>query len=185
MDMNLGDTQLILSECKRAGLSVKHTAYVLATAKWETNHTMKPVREAYWLSEDWRRKNLRYYPWYGRGYVQLTWKENYIAAGRKLSMDLTTDPDVVMKPTTAAKILVQGMRGGWFTAKKMSDYTNYEDMRRVVNGTDKAKAIADIARQYEAVLVGSDRPVAKPVASSGLLQSFFAFLARIFGGAPK
>lgn len=57
IDMNLGDTQLILSECKRAGLSVKHTAYVLATAKWETNHTMKPVREAYWLSEDWRRKN--------------------------------------------------------------------------------------------------------------------------------
>lgn len=119
--------------------------------------------------------------------MQLTWKENYQAAGRKLGMDLTTDPDVVMKPTTAAKILVQGMRGGWFTTKKMSDYANYEDMRRVVNGTDKAKSIADIARQYEVVLVGSDRPAPKPAADGapGLLQSFFAFLARIFGGAPK
>lgn len=163
MDMNLGDTQLILSHCRRAGLSIKHTAYVLATAKWETNHTMKPVREAYWLSEEWRKKNLRYYPWYGRGYVQLTWQENYIAAGRKLGLDLTSDPDEVMKPQTAARILVEGCKGGWFTTKKLSDYATYEDMRRVVNGTDKAKQIADIARQYEAVLVGGARPAEKPV----------------------
>ena len=49
-------------------------AYGLATAWWETNKTMQPVREAYWLSEAWRKPNLRYYPHYGRGYVQLTWK---------------------------------------------------------------------------------------------------------------
>src|SRR5262245_52855014 len=32
-------------------------AYCLATAKWETAGTMQPVREAFWLSEEWRRQN--------------------------------------------------------------------------------------------------------------------------------
>ena len=77
VDWHLGDTQLILNECRKEGLSDRHTAYVLATAYHETAHTMKPVREAFWLSEGWRRDNLRYYPWYGRGYAQLTWRRNY------------------------------------------------------------------------------------------------------------
>jgi hypothetical protein len=48
-------------------------AYVLATTQWETAQTFKPVREAFWKDEEWRRVNLaRYYPYYGRGFVQLT-----------------------------------------------------------------------------------------------------------------
>lgn len=190
MAVNLthGDTQLILKECRDRGLSKQHTAYVLATAKWETAHTMKPVKEAYWLSESWRKANLRYYPWYGRGYVQLTWRENYVNAGKKIGLDLTTDPDVVMQPRVAAMILVRGMKEGWFTRKKMADYATYEDMRRVVNGTDKRAEIAAIARQYEAILpdVSSDRPVAKPVGSTGggigvLLAAIVAAVAAYLG----
>src|SRR5438045_92240 len=52
-------------------------AYGLATAWHETAAQMQPVREAYWLSEDWRKANLRYFPWYGRGFVQITWQANY------------------------------------------------------------------------------------------------------------
>ena len=37
----------------------------------------------------------RYAPWYGRGPIQLTWKENYAAAGKYLGLSLTADPDVV------------------------------------------------------------------------------------------
>ena len=66
IDMDLGDTRLILSACMQQGLLRNQAAYVLATAYWETNRTMKPVEEAYWLSEEWRRKNLRYYPWHGQ-----------------------------------------------------------------------------------------------------------------------
>lgn len=152
MDLNLGDTQLILKESARQGLSKAHTAYVLATAYWETNRTMKPVREAYWLSEAWRKDNLRYYPWYGRGYVQLTWEANYKLASQKTGVDLTTNPDNAMDSGVAAKVLVLGCKEGWFTGKKLSDYSTYEDMRRVVNGTDRAKDIADLARQYETKL---------------------------------
>lgn len=148
MDWALGDTKLILKECRKAGLSDKHTAYVLATAYHETAHTMKPVREAFWLSEEWRRANLRYYPWYGRGYVQLTWRRNYEHAGAALGLDLTSDADAVMRPVVAAKILVRGMSEGWFTGKSMGDYVTFYGMRRVVNGTDKASLIAGHAQEY-------------------------------------
>ena len=38
-------------------------------------------REAYWLSEAWRRRISGDFPYYGRGLIQITWKENYKKAG--------------------------------------------------------------------------------------------------------
>lgn len=181
MDFNLGDTQLIIQESVRQGLSKAHTAYVLATAYWETNHTMKPVREAYWLSEAWRKANLRYYPWYGRGYVQLTWEVNYVKAGKQLGLDLTTNPDRVMEPSIAAKVLVVGCKEGWFTGKKLSDFSSYEDMRRVVNGTDKAKEIADLARQYEQQLTEKGGAAGGSLSTSPFML-IWDLLKKLFGG---
>lgn len=136
-------------------------AYGLATAWHETNHTMEPVREAYWLDEDWRRRNLtKYYPWYGRGYVQLTWEKNYRYADEKLGLGgaLITDRELAMRPDIAAKILVSGMESGWFTTKKLSDFlgdgtiANYGQARRIINGQDKAADIARQAQDFEAAL---------------------------------
>ncbi len=157
VNTKLGDTQLILTQCQRQGLLRNQAAYVLATAWWETAHTMRPVREAFWLSEDWRKANLRYYPWYGRGYVQLTWHSNYAKAERILNTDLTSDPDAVMQPDVAAQILVRGCKEGWFTDHKLGDFltarkSDYVGARRVINGTDKAHAIAELARDYEDAL---------------------------------
>jgi hypothetical protein len=45
MNLNLGDTRLIIDACKSAGLLRNQAAYVPATAYWETARTMKPVRE--------------------------------------------------------------------------------------------------------------------------------------------
>lgn len=152
IDLTLGDTQIIIDECKEYGCSIEQTAYILATAKWETNHTMKPVEEAYWLSEDWRRKNLRYYPWHGRGYVQLTWERNYKKAKEETGVDLVFNPDAAMYPDVAAKILVIGSMQGWFTGKKLTDYineaVNFQGARRVINGTDRAGKIAALAYDY-------------------------------------
>jgi hypothetical protein len=138
------------------GFDQQQLAYMLATSEWETAHKHEPVREAFWLSESWRRNNLRYYPWYGRGYVQLTWKENYVRAQSKLGLGtlLTDDPDMAMEPSIAAKIMVMGMAEGWFTGKKLSDYIgrgkkDYRNARRIINGTDKSKKIAAIAEEYE------------------------------------
>lgn len=158
MDMGLGDTQLILKECKAKNILRNQAAYILATAYWETARTMKPVREAFWMSEQWRKEKLRYYPWYGRGYVQLTWKQNYQRAGKELGVDLTTDADVAMQPDIAARVLVRGVMFGWFTGKALPQYVNlqtsdFHEARRVVNGIDRAKEIADIARDYDAALL--------------------------------
>lgn len=161
MDLELGDTRLILEECKKHNLIKEQVAYILATAYWETARTMKPVVEAYWLSEGWRKRNLRYYPYYGRGYVQLTWKDNYERAGKKLKTDFIKYPGLLETAEYAAPILVIGMKEGWFTGKKLSDYLrigylDYKGARRIVNGTDKDDIIAGIAKDYEDVLVESD-----------------------------
>jgi len=158
VDFELGHTKLIVTTCMRYGLLRNQAAYVLATAYWETARTMEPVREAFWLSEDWRQQNLRYFPWYGRGFVQITWERNYHKAGAELGVDLTTDPDAVMDPAVSAEILVLGSLEGWFTGKKLADYitlkhSNYRGARRVINGTDKASVIAEIAREYEEALL--------------------------------
>jgi putative chitinase len=190
INLELGDTRLIRQECARVGLSRAATAYVLATAWHETAHTMRPVEEAFWLSDAWRRRNLRYYPWHGRGYVQLTWRENYERAAKHLGIDLTTDPRAAMEPATAAKILVAGMKEGWFTGKKLSDYitayaADYAAARRIVNGTDKAHAIAGIAEDYEAALTadGKVAPVPSQNPSLGFWASIIAAFRSLFKGA--
>jgi putative chitinase len=185
-DLHLGDSQLILKECKLAGLLRNQAAYVMATAWWETAHTVEPVKEAYWVknAEAWRKKNLRYYPWYGRGYVQLTWERNYIHAGKQLGLDLTTNPESVMVPDVSAQILVTGSLEGWFTGKKLGDYitlskSDFKGARRIINGTDKASAIAAIARAYDTALKAEGYGMEAPAPSSpvhwlvALLQSFF------------
>src|SRR5690554_4483420 len=157
---------LIINVCKDNGLLRNEAAYVLATTEWETNRTFEPVKEAYWLSENWRKSNLRYYPWYGRGFVQLTWETNYIKAGQKLGLDLTTNPDRVMDPSVAAQILVRGMKEGWFTGKKLSDYidlqrSDFYNARRIVNGLDKAKEIEALAKKYNKELLKAGYGVSK------------------------
>ena len=151
--------EAILNELACYDLSAQEKAYMLATAYHETKYTMQPVREAYWLSEAWRKKNLRYYPHYGRGYVQLTWPFNYERADRELGLNgaLVANLDLAMQPDIAAKIMIYGMREGWFTNKKLSDYikngkADYVGARRIINGTDDARLIAGYAEKFEKAL---------------------------------
>lgn len=149
-----GTIEAISAQCRDHGIGLDtQIAYVLATTQWETNQTFQPVREAYWLSEAWRKKNLRYYPYYGRGYVQLTWKNNYEKYSHMLGVDLVGDPDKAMKPGIALFVLVHGFKTGAFTGRKISDYINshqadFIGARRCINGTDKAHAIADLAKSF-------------------------------------
>jgi hypothetical protein len=198
MNLDLGDTRLIIDTARKAGLYRNQLAYVLATAYWETANTMEPVEEAFWMSDAWRAKNLRYYPWHGRGYVQLTWERNYLRAGKALDVDLISDPDLARDPQIAAPILVTGMVEGWFTGKRLDQYitlqkSDYVGARRIVNGTDRAAQIADIARRYEAALLdaGYGVDVRPPAPKSTIITStggrdwlaaLLAALKSIFGG---
>lgn len=160
MDLNLGHTQKLITAAHACGYLRNQCAYLLATSFLETGYTMEPVREAYWVknAEAWRKKHLRYYPHYGRGFVQLTWDYNYERAAKELNIpELCTNLDLALDPEIAAKIAVLGMQEGWFTGKKLSDYmtlktSRFYDARRIINGLDQASKIADFAKQYDAAL---------------------------------
>jgi len=153
--LDKGDTRLILETCKKHKLLRNQTAYVLATAYWETARTMKPVRE---YGGERYLKSKKYYPYVGMGYVQLTWLFNYKWASDLLGVDFVKHPRKLLEPKHSAEIIVIGMKTGAFTKKKLSDYitlkdSDYISARRIVNGTDKAREIADLATDYEALLL--------------------------------
>ena len=140
-------------------LPLSWMAYVLATAYHETGKIMQGVKEGFNLSDAWRQKNLRYYPWYGRGLVQLTWEKNYQAAGELIGENLIAVPDRALDLTIGVKILVEGMLTGLFTGKKLRDYlpneptrVQYAAARRIINGTDKADLIAGYAIEFAKAL---------------------------------
>jgi len=161
------------------GAPLAWTAYALATAYHETASTMLPIKEyggpTYFTrmyDVSGARPQLAVkngntcvgdgIKYCGRGYVQLTWKNNYRRAGEEIGVDLVRLPDKALEPENAAKIMRKGMEEGWFTGKKFSDYlpsvgtaTNgrYALARYIINGSDKAMQIAAHAKKFEAALV--------------------------------
>jgi putative chitinase len=157
----------------------RHASYMLATVAWETARTFEPIDErggdAYF--------NKRYGPqtrvgkrlgnmvagdgarYHGRGYVQLTGRANYERAGRQLDADLVGRPELAKDPGAAYRIMSEGMRAGWFTGKKLTDYiagakVDYRNARRIINGLDRADEIAELARDFEAALRAGYEPPA-------------------------
>lgn len=142
-------------------------AYMLATTFHETGQTMMPIRE--WgkgKKHAYGRKlkmNRRPYSkpnkiYYGRGYVQLTWYENYDKMGRLLGVDLLNNPELALNGKIAAQIMFEGMTKGDsnfgdFTGKCLEMYfNNTKDdpyrARRIINGMDKAKTITGYHKKF-------------------------------------
>lgn len=143
---------------------VRHTAYALATVWHETAYSMQPVEECYYLGSRAKvraaQKKLRYFPHFGRGYVQLTWGKNYEKAGKKLGVDLVADPGLALDPVIAFKVMTFGMFEGWFTGVKLKNFIHgdkcdYVNARKIINGLDKAGVIAGYARSFEKILKSS------------------------------
>lgn len=156
----------------RGVVDERQLAYVLGTAFHETAATMRPIREigcgrgrAYGKRDPQTGKT-----YYGRGYVQITWKANYARLGERLGVDLVAEPDRALEPGIAAAILYEGMTQGLFTGRRLAEFfdgarADWEGARRIVNGTDRAGLVADHARAFHAALVASRRPGARPAAA--------------------
>ncbi len=160
------------------GADIRHLAYAMATAWHETAMTMEPITERGGTSyfeglydshrgntkgrRDLSRKMGNIDPgdgvkYRGRGYVQLTWRNNYRLAGDQLGIDLEGSPELACKTEVAYLVLTRGLREGWFTGRKISDYltatkTDYIGARACVNGTDHAVDIAAYAIHFERAL---------------------------------
>lgn len=143
----------------------KQIAYILATAYLETAWTMEPVREiGRGAGRAYGEKDpLTGQTYYGRGFVQLTWRGNYAVASEQLSamemfeLDLVRQPDDALEPDVAAAILIYGMMEGWFTGIALPEFVDdkgcdFVAARQTVNGHDKADELASLALLWDAVL---------------------------------
>jgi predicted chitinase len=163
---------------KRPDISAARLAYMFATAYHETAGTMQPIEEmgsdAYLtqMYDIQGRKpqraremgntspgdGIRYC---GRGFVQLTWKNNYKKATDQLKFDFVTYPTWVMQPRFAAAIMVEGMFEGWFTGAKITmlpidrkaTEQEFIKARIIINGKDRAERIAGYALKFQEYLV--------------------------------
>jgi len=163
---------------------IKKIAYMLATAELETGHTFNPVEEANWLSWKVRKKYFEdmYDPilgknekrkkmaienentkpgdgvkYFGRGFVQITWKKNYRKMGEKFGVDLINSPEKAAEHDIAIKIMIYGCEEGKFSGVSLGDYinskkTDYYNARRVINGTDRASIVQGYAEKMEKCL---------------------------------
>jgi putative chitinase len=147
---------------------LRWAAYMLATVKHECANRWQPIEEfgkgkgrpygqpATVADADGTQFTNTYY---GRGFVQLTWKLNYDKLGRALGLGngLLLHPEHALEPTTAYRIMSYGMRQGSFTGRNLSDYIHgdvcdYMQARRIINALDQAALIQGYAEKLENIL---------------------------------
>lgn len=163
--------QAILNACNVHGITdERHIAYMLATAFHETAKTMQPIEEygkgkGRLYGSKHKRNGAPYASpdklYYGRGYVQLTWYDNYQYLGKLLGIDLLNNPELALNDSTAANIMLIGMTKGSFTGVKLSTYFNdirndSINARKIINGNDCDVLISGYYNSFYKALVASN-----------------------------
>ena len=204
---------LIMNECLEMGVrSPDQVAYILSTA-WIESRMGNWMTESAWLSKRSAERHAEneYGPngrrgsearrygnteqgdgakYMGRGYVQLTWKNNYERMSKLLResgyqythegvlygdgqndtkpIDLVKNYNHVSEnKELAARILVFGMDGGHYVQDgkgldtylpegKDASHHDFQNARKIVNGTDKKRLIADNAVTIANLLKNGD-----------------------------
>ena len=170
-------------------------AYAMGTSYHETARRMYPVRET--LARDdatvvrilarsaytknktyWKKDPLTGQHYYGRGYVQLTWKANYQTADKRLQRDqgpksktFLWNAERALDPDDSVQILFDGMIYGWYTGKHCLPYyfdpsghrkADWKNARRIVNVLDRWLIIADHSKKFLAALEQAQIPIVPP-----------------------
>ena len=137
-------------------------AYMMATAYHETWFTMEPIEEVgkgagrpygKRIKQSGKPYTNTENIFYGRGFVQLTWYENYSKFSSILGIDLIENPSLALNMKVATDIMFHGMTKGLFTGVNLSRYFNEQredwvSARKIINGTDKAELIAVYAKKF-------------------------------------
>lgn len=160
----------------------KTLAYALATAYHETARAMVPIKETVmpyhkdknpsdatvirrldnWARKKGRRSNIYWRPqangkaYFGRGFVQLTWVDNYRRSSGDAGADLVRFPEKMLNPKISARVLVAGLLDGRWNGrgKGVAHYLpsdgpdDLRGARRTVNITDKWQEIGGYYKSF-------------------------------------
>ena len=153
-------------------------AYALATAYHETGRRMQAIREGFCKTDACSiravtrlyqrgrisRNYARIDPvtgrsYFGRGHVQLTHARNYKIMGKATGIGLTLyrKPELALHLEKSVNYMFVGMVKGLYTGKKLRHYfsgtkANWGGARRIINGLDKYKLIANYGIKFRKAL---------------------------------
>jgi hypothetical protein len=164
---------LIAHELALCGIATPNVAIgVIGTTAIEGGSTFTPVREGCYLGEpepaESHRQTLPYYPFYGRGHIQLTHRSNYEKYGRLVGAlwgvpppPLMDEPDLALDPSIAAAVIALWFRETralpsasypqGYSLREACEMRDWEWVRRLVYGGSDAAGAQRIA-QIEADL---------------------------------
>jgi predicted chitinase len=136
--------QILIQTAKQAGIAGNELAQLLAQSAHETLNFTR-MREAgtpeYFTKKyEQHRKTARILGnkvkgdgerYKGRGFIQLTGRDNYTRAGKALGLPLEANPDLAAQPENAARIAV------WYwqnrVAPKVQDFSNTKAVTKKIN----------------------------------------------------
>lgn len=178
--------------------SINHLSYLLATAKIESDYSLerwesdyvcgkagvkykdKPCQSAinYYCStkggkQDYcsgKPKDKRGLPYFGRGLIQITWKENYKKYGDKIGVNLVDEPENIFIPENSYNVAVAFLTTKKGNSNKSTfdwvDDGNLTQARKSVNGgTKKLDEVNTAYKFWQNLLKKND---AKVVSGSGV-----------------
>ncbi len=118
---------LIAREMVAGNLLTKNQLVAILASIYVETRSFAPIKEA-------GASGARYAPYVGRGFLQLTWKDNYIKAGKALGVDLVNNMDLAMQPELAAKITVWDWRHGNSTSiEAYAERQDWQNVRSILN----------------------------------------------------
>lgn len=162
--LNSGIGRALTSEARAAGMKGRELAQFLAQCAHESLNfsALKELGDEKYF----KRYDIKYAPerarrlgnlrpgdgarYIGRGFIQLTGRDNYMRAGRALGLPLLDQPELAERPDIAAKIAV------WFwqnrVQPRVQDYSNTRAVTRPINSglaglddrDEKYKAVAHL-----------------------------------------
>lgn len=131
----------IYNTCTKLGMTLEESAFVLANA----NHETAQFKYMYEIDGRNQAVRLNYQggaEYFGRGYIQLTHRNNYEMWSKWLNRDLVANPNIVAEDLDlSAHIACSGIQHGSFTAIEggiRSFNSDWYNARALVNG-DKHK----------------------------------------------
>lgn len=179
-------------------------AYALATAYHETGRRMVPVREGFASTDAGARRAVnrlasrrglnsavaRYakprppygHVYYGRGHVQLTWKDNYAMSSADAGVDLVKNPDAMLDAVISSRVLIRGLMDGRWNGRGfgVSHYLPQDPVqaRRTVNVQDKARLIAGYYEAFDEALQSAGYTSSRPPDVGGLFTAIGRLLRK-------